>query len=108
MRLTDLEPSWFTIGAGRHGMGLTFLCPVCRTQHLGIWFANPLDGGEPAPPNERPYPRWKRTGDTFETMTLAPSVDASVGDKSCTPAADGTPRGHWHGHIIDGAIAGGI
>lgn len=74
-------------------MGLTFRCP-CRldcAQYLGVWFANPLDGGPPAGPGIPPLPRWRRTGDTFETLSLAPSVDASR-------------SGHWHGHITAGEI----
>jgi hypothetical protein len=30
-------------------MGISFQCPHCRTQRLAVWFANPLDGGPPAP-----------------------------------------------------------
>jgi len=91
MRLTDLDPNWFTTTEGRHGMGITFLCPCCQTQHLGVWFANPIDGLPPATPECLPAPRWVRTGDTFETMTLSPSIDVSG-------------VGHWHGHIINGEI----
>jgi len=34
---------------------------------------------------------WQRTGETFEDMTLSPSIDASN-------------SGHWHGHITNGEV----
>lgn len=94
MKLTDLDPDWL-YEAGRSGMGLMFLCPHCalsaRRQYLGVWFANPVDGGAPAPPAALPLPRWRRTGETFETLTLTPSIDVSA-------------AGHWHGFITNGEI----
>jgi hypothetical protein len=91
MLLSELEPSWWTATEGRTGMGLAFLCPHCKTQMLGVWFANPLDGGPAATADSSPAPRWKREGETFETLTLTPSIDAST-------------SGHWHGHIRNGEI----
>lgn len=38
-----------------------------------------------------PSIHWQRHGDTFEAMTLMPSVDASA-------------SGHWHGFITNGEI----
>lgn len=109
MRLTDLDPGWWVTSegstSGRHGMGLSFQCP-CKPGcdlTLGVWFANPLDGGPPAPEGEMPKPRWVRVGDTFETMTLTPSIDADSPD-----LVKGKPElgklGHWHGHITAGEI----
>jgi hypothetical protein len=70
----------------------------------------PLDGGSPFPIgkpgllfdaieaaegeewNARIVPPgvvWGRTGDTFDTLTLSPSVDASA-------------AGHWHGWVSNG------
>lgn len=95
MHLTDLDPGWFSTGDGRNGMGVTFDCPHCAAtgayQKLGIWFANPIDGGPAAPPGVEPKPRWQRTGETFETLTITPSIDASA-------------SGHWHGWITNGEI----
>jgi hypothetical protein len=34
---------------------------------------------------------WRREGDTFDTLTLSPSVDAS-------------PSGHWHGFVRNGEV----
>lgn len=109
MKLVDLDPGWCVTSeahaAGRTGMGMSFRCPcrpACDT-YLMVWFANPVDGGVPAGPELRPKPRWRRTGDTFETITLDPSVDAD------TPLVDESrpelgKLGHWHGFIRGGEI----
>jgi hypothetical protein len=96
MRLIELQPRWWSAHAGEHDgghdrHGVTFLCPHCKTQRLGVAFDH-----SPAHldlPNT-PYAEnvWHAEGDTsFETLTLTPSVDAS----SC---------GHWHGFITNGEI----
>ena len=91
-RIVDLDPAWLTTDDSRHGMGVVFGCPCCDgAQSLGVWFANPLDGGPPAGPEHDPAPRWQRTGDTFDTLTIMPSIDASKG-------------GHWHGFITAGEV----
>jgi hypothetical protein len=89
MRLTELDPHWWA-EIGRHGQGITFKCPHCDAR-LAPAFSNPLDGGEPAPDpnNSKPRPHWKRSGDTFDTLTLSPSINYP---------------GHWHGFIIDGEV----
>jgi hypothetical protein len=89
MRLAELEPRWWA-DAGRHGQGMHFLCPVCKKERIAVAFANPIDGGAIAP-NCRAY--WSRSGETFDAITLEPSVDASE-------------AGHWHGFIKDGTIIG--
>jgi hypothetical protein len=100
MKLTELNPRW-TSGThwllpdgstqynevnylGRDGMGITFDCPVHRNHRLGVFFENPLDGQ----PAQAHCLLWKRTGDTFETLTLAPSIQASC----------------WHGFITGGEV----
>lgn len=111
MKLKDLSPKWavdadIVIGGkaqhfpGRKGMGITFACPHCVAVHpgvlerggpvqfLGVWFANPIDG-KPATDDAKHL--WQRTGNSFETLTLAPSIDASE-------------SGHWHGFITNGEI----
>ncbi len=81
-KLTELHPRW--LGAGgpgiynqdgsqvpeRTGIGFLCDCPCGCGAMLSIDFANPLDGG---PPYGTP-PHWKRTGDTWDTMVLTPSV----------------------------------
>jgi uncharacterized protein DUF6527 len=115
MRLTDLDPRWWA-DAGRQGQGLTFLCPCCRQVRLGVAFTNPTDGGPPHAvtvedqlrfvhgaeftdsPGDVPIMDvapgkacWTRFGETFDVLTLSPSVDASR-------------SGHWHGFITGGHI----
>lgn len=105
MRLTELSPRWWG-EPGRAGQFLIFLCPHCRKVRLGIAIANPIDGG-PAHPNtvddmlhhihelelyevgSRHGVAWTRTGETFEELSLSPSVNAE-------------PSGHWHGFITNG------
>lgn len=114
MRLADLNPRWFA-EAGRHGQGVTFDCPCCVGKpgavRLAVAFTPALDGGTPCslrirdlvpvlwpegmtgPGNDvcPPGIHWAREGDTFETLTLSPSVDASR-------------AGHWHGFIRAGQV----
>lgn len=109
MKLIDLDPRWacdadIVISGvnryfdGRVGMAVSFECPHCvqrerstgdrRVQRLAVWFANPIDG---LPPTDDAKILWQRSGDTFETLTLSPSIDASK-------------EGHWHGFIRNGSI----
>lgn len=98
MRLTDLDPRWVSHGgegitnaAGeaiplREKIGVSFDCPKCGPIHPGfIPFANPLDGG----PSTHEV-AWQRTGESFETLTLTPSILR----KDCG----------WHGFITNGEI----
>lgn len=98
MKLTDLNPTFYSAGGEgitradgtpapeRRGVGLGFDCPCGNPDEehrCYIPFANPLDGG---PAVER---GWQRTGDTFETLTLTPSIQRMDGCR-------------WHGFITDG------
>lgn len=99
MRLVDLNPRWAVDGdivvggvsrhyEGRLGMGITFDCPHCKATRLGVWIANPIDG---LPPTDDATLLWQRSGETFDTLTLSPSIDVSA-------------HGHWHGFIKNGEI----
>jgi len=113
MKLTDLNPHWVTVpqaAPGYHGddssyvklyIGITFRCPHCHAGergevfYIGIFFANPVDPDNWLP-RITPLGKlaehvWNRTGDTFETLSLTPSVDASK-------------YGHWHGFITNGEV----
>jgi hypothetical protein len=102
VRLTELNPRWWNTGGDRSGMGVSFDCPHCRTTRIGVAFANPIDGGAPShlraievmPVVASAVPpgiAWQRTGETFETLTLSPSVDTSN-------------SGHWHGWVRAGEV----
>ena len=93
MRLSDLRPRWVTQDATRAGMGINFLCPCCMIEIIHVPFSNPLDGG--APFKDR-FVLWERTGDTFENISLTPSIDAS--------AVDASGKSHWHGWIRAGEV----
>ena len=87
MRLTDLEPRLY--GHGGEGVGMTFLCPCGCGIRAAVTFRNPIDGLGPF--DAGGTPTWKREGDTFETMTLSPSILRTTGCK-------------WHGWIRNGEI----
>lgn len=118
MKLIELDPHWvlisrwddpdgqqhYTLGdaSQRHGGGISFECPV-HTQHcvtcgqktngshrIVVWFENPIDG---LPPEATAPHRWIREGETFETLTLSPSINVQVADPTC-----------WHGFIKAGEI----
>jgi len=96
-RLVDFDPQWID-APGRKGLGLTMKCTTGHcTGRLWVLFANPLDGEEPVaddcfsfmydrldpeqqegPVYDRPCgkTRWQRTNDTFEILSLTPSVNA--------------------------------
>jgi hypothetical protein len=90
MKLTELDPRWTAHIKGQKGQGIIFLCPHCKTHFIGIHFANPLGGGPAlAAPSGSPNPeRWERTGDTFDTLSIIPSIDAKC----------------WHGFITNGEV----
>ena len=88
MRLSELNPEFVDAGGPgvlgadgavlprRTGVMLAFDCPVCGPEkgakHGGImcYLSPAIDG--------TPYvgegPKWTRTGDTFDTLTLSPSI----------------------------------
>lgn len=95
MRLTELTPRWtvpvrFSVSLPT---GVSFLCPCCMSRRLSVSFINPIDPqGLLSQTNWQPVGMaWERTGETFETLSLLPSVDYSQ-------------SGHWHGHIINGEV----
>ena len=88
IRLVDLAPRWWTERHDRRGMGVSFLCPHCRQSRIVVAFDNPLDGG---PPTSLSKVHHQRAGETFDDLTIRPSIDHST-------------RGHWHGHVTSGDV----
>jgi len=103
MRLVDLEPVWIE----RRGrvVGIRFTCPINdgigphREGHqVAVLFVNPVDGGaahsdDPNCLGNNKGNRWSRTGNTFETLTLSPSIDCTTTNPHC-----------WHGEVKDGMV----
>ena len=101
MRLVELNPNWTSEGDGRSGQGVAFQCPVHRgVCYLAVPFQNPIDGGlrmrEGMGKTRDCY--WQRTGETFDTLTLTPSIHVLDGPKDQRTT-------HWHGHITEGDVA---
>jgi len=97
VKLTELAPRWFRIADLDH-VGLTFNCPHCRTQRLGVVFHH---AGRELVENASILARhgaadenhiWNLVGaEDFNSLTLTPSIDASA-------------SGHWHGFITNGEV----
>lgn len=99
--LTDLEPRWI------HEDVFVFLCPHCRAMLLSCkrvvmsrWeqcqiFATQLGEWSDRVVPCKPDCAWKfERGESFATMSVSPSLDASA-------------AGHWHGTIAGGKVCGG-
>ena len=70
--------------------GVWFTCPLEDCGHLVcVWFENPLNV-EKVLKDVKPYPRWTRTGETLDTLTLNPSIHL-IG-----------PGCGWHGWVRNG------
>lgn len=106
MRLVDLDPHWIGIHDwsenSPYHVGITFRCPHCppgkrgETTFIAVFFSNPIDPGQLQQKYSWTTSKlaenlWNRQGDTFDTLTLSPSVDASG-------------NGHWHGFITNGEV----
>lgn len=102
MKLTDLNPQWLDAGGEnvckadgspaprQRGAGISLNCPCGNRDEdhrLYVPFAVALDG-TPGGYGEK---GWQRTGDTFETLTLTPSILRHGG---CG----------WHGYITAGQV----
>lgn len=103
MKLTELNPQW--VGHGGEGVFMTSSegpvpiprrervaismdCPCGCKRHLCLKFTNPVDGLGPVGGTT-----WERVGETFEDLTLSPSIQRAD-DDGC----------HWHGYITNGEI----
>lgn len=122
MRLVDLKPKWMRQNG--EAVAIIFLCPRCvvgkcprkvqtwltctfqaidhHVQRDMIRCAIEADPDDFLATDTEDHDvvgckvlAWKRSGKVLETITITPSLDAS-------------PAGHWHGHITNGQIEGGI
>lgn len=99
MRLTELNPRWVGLPGPIYD-GVAFDCPHCRVQRLAITFTPPIDPNGWWPKITQPTyggrSVWKRDGgDTFDTLSISPSVNAS------NPLEF---KNHWHGFITNGEV----
>jgi len=79
--------TWFHTREREHGAsGLLLDCPCGAGHKLAVWFSNPLAPAPAAHETEHPLARWQRTGETLDTLTIHPSVNAPC----------------WHGWIQNG------
>lgn len=105
MKLIELHPQWMNAGgegifdangnpaSERVGVGILLNCPCGNSDEshqLYVPFANPLDGGPPIETGKNNG--WQQTGETFDTLTLTPSILRSR--QNCV----------WHGFITNGEI----
>jgi hypothetical protein len=104
IRLVELHPTWTLAPTVADGVvvytGISFWCP-CWLRHPGkkdsrriaCSFENAIEAVMPKIDGWTGWPRqkgWLRRGETFETLSLLPSVNA------------GPP--HWHGCITSGDL----
>lgn len=89
LALAALAPR-FVIDWTAARIGVSFDCPACRLHRVVVNVDPPFDAVAPA---EHP---WARRGDTWDNLTLSPSIVAHRRDQ----------RGQlvecWHGHIRSG------
>jgi hypothetical protein len=91
LKLVDLNPQFLDSSDGAKGVGVAFDCPCGNHEEdhrCYVPFAVSLDGRRVAQPPER---GWQRTGETFDSLTLTPSIQR-MGD--C----------RWHGFITNGEV----
>lgn len=70
--LIQLNPEWSGLLRPNSGESILLDCPNCGPKHrLCAYFSNPLDN-QPCAPWQNPT--WNRIGESFETLTLEPSI----------------------------------
>ena len=106
MKLTDLEPRWFVLETGGPRVGLTFLCPHCRQERIGVVFHH---RGHEAIEDEYIKARHAHApGDaTLEPNEFIWTIEGSedFATLSLTPSVDASKAGHWHGFVTNGQAA---
>ena len=104
MKLTDLGPEWLQSGGPGVFYSATAL-PVPVRERVALWFEkcpcacgrsfsvhidNPPDGQGQSNPGG---PAWHCTGDGFDNLTMAPSIQRMDPD-GC----------RWHGYVTNGEV----
>ena len=93
MKLTELNPHWYILEKDGPVIGLTLDCPHCKATRLAVPFHHSdraaMEDAYILAHAPSTGHIWTVTGDSFENLSLSPSVDAS----NC---------GHWHGFITNG------
>jgi len=74
------------------------MCPLHDFCYVGVIFENPFEGEGP-PRGYEHKPCWRRTGDTFDTLTLTPSIRSY-----CRSVTHPDGPAEWHGYITNGDI----
>ena len=97
MRLVDLNPQFLDSNHFDKGIALMCDCPCGCEAPLYVPFRNPIGGARPVPDEDASLGRamWERDGDTFDTLTLRPSIHRDPAKGGCG----------WHGHIISGEVS---
>lgn len=100
MRLSELNPRFLDAGGDgvrladgspapvRTGVAVDFDCPCGCDSRCTVPFRTALDGKVYVPEG------WERTGETFETLTLKPSILRNPRRNGCG----------WHGFITNGEV----
>lgn len=91
MKLTELNPKFLGTPDGRTGVAISFDCPCGCESPVCVHLNPPLDGGAPISGHA-----WAREGDTFEALTLKPSI------LRVNPEAYGCKG--WHGFVTAGEV----
>lgn len=115
-RLVDCNPRWMH---GRYRADEGPVCGVkfeCPEGHAECWHAIPFTpalGGIPVPGWQENGCIWQRTGETFETLTLTPSIrrhptfvnrEAAIADGALSQYLNDSHFCAFHGLITNGAI----
>ncbi len=90
-------------------VGIIFWCPCApcvatgKSPRLGVRFANPI-GGPDVPTTDQDIAhnrgkRWTRSGETFATLSITPSIDATKDENDQPLPVD---QQHWHGFVTNG------
>jgi hypothetical protein len=90
-RLVDFNPEWMSDrnDPTSEKWGIAFDCPCGTVCQFGPRLFIPFDNPVAGPVSRWGREKWHRTGETFEALTLSPSLHA---------------EGHWHGWLRDGVL----